>query len=365
MLNNSELKKIPFVFIIGRPRSGTTMLRSMLDAHPNVRIPLESAFIKNLFPKYGKLKKWSKPLILKFFSELINQPQFNLWTIDNDFLKQQLLGMPEDSTFQDVCKIIYSNAVSFFKKEELKILADKNPPYTLSIPLLLKIFPEARFIYIVRDYRDNILSMKNVDFEKPWTSSLAFRWKYYNKKFLKAYNKNNSRFHIIKYEDLVSEPRNYLTGLCTFLGIEYTEEMIHYNHIKDQALKIYPQELINRYHKSLFEPISPGKVGLWKNKMTTNEVMKCDLIVGNYAEKMDYERVYKKKNILLYISCLPGICYGRLYYLIFDAATFLLPVKGREIFFRMLSGFFHPWWKKNYKVELDKSSLKNYPTTQE
>ena len=64
------------------------MLRSMLDAHPNIRIPLESAFIKNLFPKYGKIKKWDEKTILVFFNELIKQPQFNLWTIDNDFLKQ-------------------------------------------------------------------------------------------------------------------------------------------------------------------------------------------------------------------------------------------------------------------------------------
>jgi len=337
----------------------------MLDAHPNVKIPLESAFIKNLFPKYGKIKKWDQEIILSFFHDLIKQPQFNLWAIDNEFLKQQLLKIPEDSTFQDICRVIYSNVVSFFEKKDIKILADKNPPYTLSIPLLLKIFPDARFIYIVRDYRDNVLSMKNVDFEKPWTSSLAYRWKYYNIKFIKEYSKDKSRFHIIKYEDLVSEPKKYLIKLCEFLGIEYTDEMIHYNRIKDQALKIYPQELIDRYHKSLFEPVSPNKVELWKIKMTRQEIRKCDLIVGRYAEIMGYKRVYKKKNILLYLSCVPGIFYGRLYYLIFDAATFLLPVKLRELFFRMLSGIFSPWWKKNYTVELDKSSLKNQPTTQE
>lgn len=365
MADNSHIMRIPFVFIIGRPRSGTTMLRSMLDAHPNVRIPLESAFIKNLFPKYGKIKKWDEPTIISFYNALIKQPQFNLWTIDNDFLKQELFKIPENSTFQDVCIIIYSNAVSFFDKKEIKILADKNPPYTLSIPFLLKIFPDARFIYIVRDYRDNVLSMKNVDFERPWTASLAYRWKYYNKKFLKAYSRDKLRFHIVKYEALVCEPEKYLNKLCAFLGIEYTNEMIHYNRIKDEALKIYPRELIDRYHKSLFEPISTSKVGQWNNKMTVKEIRKCDIIVGKYANIMGYERVYKKKNVFLYFSCMPGIFYGRLYYIIFDVATFLLPFKLRELFFKMLSGIFSPWWKKNYTVELNKSSLKNHQTTQE
>lgn len=362
---NNNINSIPFVFIIGRPRSGTTMLRSMLDAHPNVRIPLESAFIKNLFPKYGKIDKWNKKIILKFYHDLLKQPQFNLWTIDTHLLKLELLKMNENSKFQNACKIIYLNVVSFFEKLEIKILADKNPPYTLCISLLLKIFPDARFIYIVRDHRDNVLSMKSVDFERPWLTSLAYRWKYYNKKFLKAYHKDKSRFHIIKYEDLVRNPKNYLTQLCTFLSIEYTDGMIHYSRIKDEALKIYPQELIERYHKSLFEPVSPGKVEQWKTKMKAKDIRKCDLIVGKYAEMMGYERMYKKKNIFLYIYCLPGIVYGHLYYIIFDAATLLLPYKLREVFFRMLSGIFKPWWKKNYTVELDKSSLKKDQTTQE
>jgi len=351
--------KTPFLFVIGRPRSGTTMLRSMLDAHPNVCIPLESAFIKNLFPKYGKIQKWNNELILSFYHELIKQPQFNLWAINNDDLKEQLLKIPEKSAFQDICKLIYSMVISFYEKKEIKIIADKNPPYTLCIPLLLKIFPEARFIYITRDYRDNILSMKSVDFEKPWLTSLAYRWKYYNKKFLNEYHKDKSRFHIVKYEDLVIEPEKYLTNICSFLGIDYYEGMVHYNNIKDKALKVYPQELIDKYHKSLFEPVSPSKVGQWKNKMSVKEIKKCDLIVGKYADIMGYERVYKKKNVLLYISCLPGIIYGRLYYVIFDTATFLLPYKLREFFFKILAGLFSPWWKKNYSIKLDKSSLKD------
>ncbi len=359
-MHTTVLSKIPFVFIIGRPRSGTTMLRFMLDAHPNIRIPLESAFIKNLFPKYGKIKIWDEKTVLTFFEELLRQPQYNLWTIDNDFLKQELLKVPENSTFQDICKIIYLNTISFFEKNEIKILADKNPPYTLSIPLLLKIFPDARFIYIVRDYRDNVLSMKNVDFEKPWLPSLAYRWRYYNKIFLKSYNKDKSRFHIVKYEDLVKEPEKYLTKLCEFLNVNFIEDMIHYNRIKDEVLKTYPQKLIDVYLKSLFEPVSPNKVEQWKNKMTKIEIQKCDMIVGKYAEIMHYQRIYKKKNILLFIGCLPGMFYGRLYYIILDTAKVMLPSKLREMFFKMLVKIYKPWWTKNYSIKLKNISTKNH-----
>ncbi|NQU34666.1 MAG: sulfotransferase [Bacteroidetes bacterium] len=50
-----QLNKIPFFFVVGRPRSGTTLLRTLFDAHPNVSFPPECQFIINLYPKYGKI----------------------------------------------------------------------------------------------------------------------------------------------------------------------------------------------------------------------------------------------------------------------------------------------------------------------
>ncbi len=356
--NSAQIKQIPFVLIIGRPRSGTTLLRTMLDAHPNIKIPLESPFIKNLNPLYGNKVFWTKNDLEIFYNVLLKQPQFNLWAVDHENLKKNILSAEGKITFGELCKLIYSENISFFEKEEIKVLADKNPPYTLYIPKLFKVFPEARFIYITRDYRDNILSMINVDFERPWVASLAYRWKYYNKKFLKAQKKNPDKFFVIKYEDLVTSPEKYLTEICTFLNIPYSLNMLNYHSKEKEVLHIYPQELINRYHKSLFEPISPKKVDQWKIKMKDSDIRKADLIVGKYAEIMGYKRKYSNSNPILYFLCLPGIIYGRLYYLIFDITNFVLPVKAREYFFKILSGIFRPWWKKNYEVKIDISSLK-------
>ena len=64
-----DLKELPFIFIVGRPRSGTTLLMSLFDAHPNVIIPPECAMILNLFPKYRKLRNWDKKHLLSFYNE--------------------------------------------------------------------------------------------------------------------------------------------------------------------------------------------------------------------------------------------------------------------------------------------------------
>ena len=67
----AELSQIPFFFIVGRPRSGTTLLRTLFDAHPNVTIPPECQFIVNLYPKYGKTSNWTESLLLSFHEDLL------------------------------------------------------------------------------------------------------------------------------------------------------------------------------------------------------------------------------------------------------------------------------------------------------
>ncbi len=65
---NTEIKQkgIPIFFVVGRPRSGTTLLRTLFDAHPNVLVPPECQFIINLYPKYGKVTNWSKKNLESF-----------------------------------------------------------------------------------------------------------------------------------------------------------------------------------------------------------------------------------------------------------------------------------------------------------
>ena len=83
-----QLNRIPFFFVVGRPRSGTTLLRTLFDAHPNVSFPPECQFIVNLYPKYGKIIDWEEKQILSFYHDLIEQWLFDTWNMDLDKLKK-------------------------------------------------------------------------------------------------------------------------------------------------------------------------------------------------------------------------------------------------------------------------------------
>ena len=113
-----------FAFIIGSPRSGTTVLGEILDRHKNISQWYEPYFV------------WDR--------HFRNSP--------NDE------RTAEDATLK-VQKQIYSDFINYKRKIGSKIVVDKSPRNSLKIPFILKIFPEARFIHIVRDGRDVTLSI--------------------------------------------------------------------------------------------------------------------------------------------------------------------------------------------------------------
>lgn len=306
-MDYKEIKNIPVFFIIGRPRSGNTMLRFIFDAHPNVSIPLEGKVITSLFRKYYYIKIWSREKLQEFFDDVFLVPQVEFWTLNKKRLKDLLLNAEETVTFQELIKLIYLCYDSFFEKNNIFLIGDKNPFYSYdatSMKILLKVFPDAKFIHINRDYRDHYLSMRKVKFEGNNLSLVCFRWKYSFKLISDMLGKSPN-YYYLKYEDLVSNPMEETKKLCLFLNMEYHDDMIHYYKIKDKFLATYPEEEVMKLHSSLLKPINKNNVYGWKEKLEDRKVYAADTIIGKYAEQAGYERKYRSKNILFSILQIP------------------------------------------------------------
>jgi hypothetical protein len=309
-----DTKHIPFFFIIGRPRTGTTLLRSLFDAHPNVQIPWECQFILNLYPHYGNTSYWTEELLSRFYKDLLQQWQFSAWTIDHDKLKSDLYSCAGQRSYADLCRTVHLNYISFYKKESIRLIGDKNHGYTIYTDRLLKIFPDARFIYILRDYRDHFHSVRNVDFELPVVSLVVYKWKYFYRKALQAAKSNPDSFYFIRYEDLVASPEIHFRKLCEFLKISYLPEVFDFHKIKAEAEKQYPADILEKHHKSLFNPINTSRIGLWEKSMTKRQIRIADQVAGKFAEKAGYLRRYRKYSLLTGLAATPGICYARFLY---------------------------------------------------
>lgn len=295
MLSINDIKKLPVVFIIGRGRSGTSLLQTIFDANPGVKTANESPFIIHLKQKYLHVKKWTNEKTDEFIIDLYKDKKFAfLWAIDPADLKRHIKSYdPDDLSFPLLCKLVYLSVSSPFTKTTTTLLVDKNPLYSSFINELQEVFPDARFIHLIRDYRDNISSSRKA-FNVKNIFVLAQRWKRYNKIIDHYKAKSPAQFYTLRYEDLVTRPETLIPEMCTFLNITYNREMAEYY---DTTQKAYTDEnhkndimagLVQKIHGNLLKPIHTSQIDKWKKDLSTHEIEVIEYITGDFAKRYNY-----------------------------------------------------------------------------
>src|SRR4051794_27483455 len=148
------LDRPPFPFIVGCGRSGTTLVRALLDAHPDLAFPDESFFPVWMGRQRARYETGGGVATEAFTAELLDHKWFRHWGLDAALVRAELQrGKP--ATFADAVRIAYACYASAKGKPRY---GDKTPIFVLHIPMLAELFPEAVFVHVVRDGRDVALS---------------------------------------------------------------------------------------------------------------------------------------------------------------------------------------------------------------
>lgn len=224
------MKPFSQVFILGAPRSGTTFLASLLD-RTKFRAPFETQFIIKYYKKldrYGDLSKLEnfRNLVIDIFSERSVQQ----WKI------QPNIGTLYNSVSPDFSYTNIINEIILLKNKNNICWGDKTPNYLNNPEVILKLFPEAKFIFIVRDGRDVALSL----LRKPWGPNNFLTcgeyWSNLNENFLRIREEIPSRNLLeIKYEEILIDPELHIGKIYDFL-----EESISADETQDLALTAKP-----------------------------------------------------------------------------------------------------------------------------
>lgn len=353
MLNIEEIEKIPFVFIVARGRSGTTLLQNILDSNKNIVLPIESRLIIHLKQKYFKIEKWTTEVIEEFIIDLYKDNKFNrYWNVSKERLAATIEATPlEQINFQLLCKIIYLQYPSPHPKNNITLIGDKNPIYSLFISELREVFPEAKFIHLIRDYRDNIVSnIKTFNFER--LPVLAQGWLAYNKCIEQEKNKSPKLFYTLRYEDLASEPEKYVADLCSFLNIDYSVEMLNFRKkVKEEVisgLNENTKQEIDAVHPNILKPINTSQVNKWEGFFNDYQLELIESIAGNYGKKYKFhpsKKISTKLSIKLVATW--GLIHQKFNFLIIRN-YYKLPFFIRD-FMRRLSLFLYEKFKySNY-----------------
>nr|WP_321233986.1 sulfotransferase [uncultured Psychroserpens sp.] len=275
------MKSDPF-FIVGVQRSGTTLLRLILNAHSEVAIPEEASFLKPLLKK-----KWIETSITgdkkdKLVSYLRNNEQFNLWNFDREPLLKEI-AYKESTTIKEIMEIMYT---SYATHEGKTSWGDKSLFFG-AMDLLYQMFPEAKFIHIVRDGRDVFYSWRRMDPNKSHPSVMALDWKF-KIRFIEKSMKNipSTNMMVIRYEDLLDKPEDILKETCKFLNLEFQKEMLKFHKSSNKYIGKHHSDLI-------FKEIDSSNINKWKVQLNDKETKLYQMAAGNVLKKYGYELMHK------------------------------------------------------------------------
>ncbi len=282
----------PFVFVIGCPRSGTTLMQRMLDAHPDLTVANDTHFITRAAKR--ELRKVADP---KFSTQLMEQVEsyhrFRRLGLEHEDVVQAAQGAEQ---YSDFVRRLYDLRGAKMGK---LLSGEKTPDYCRRIPVLHQLFPQARFIHVIRDGRDTALSAlqwatagKGPGRWSLWqedavgTCALWWRWQA-GTGWNDGHALGKAHYMEVKYEALVREPDVELQKVCSYLHIPYSEQMARFHEgktIKNPGLSA----------KSAWLGPTPG-LRDWRRDMDAGDVAVFDAIAGKLLDKTGYKcRKYSK-----------------------------------------------------------------------
>jgi len=269
----------PF-FLVGNDRSGTTLLRLVLD-RGSVAIPPESMFLADFAPVRQRGGLEDPAQAERLMRAIWNHPRVRLWNLPGE-----APPVPSGLGHEEAYRFIVSAPFeAYARKEEKARWADKTPLYLRYIEELDTIWPEARFVIVVRDGRDVALSVMRVPFGANNVWAAARAWAHGIRLGLEAERRHPDQVVTVRYEDLVARPAEEGARVSEFLGLEFHEEMLEIERTDpDKILKEQAGWFTN-----VWAGINTSAVGKWKREMTPAQQRLFARVAGPELEAVGYE----------------------------------------------------------------------------
>jgi hypothetical protein len=276
------------VFVSGLSRSGTTLLQLVLSAHPMVTITPEQNFIQEFFKTNPVPDRvLSEAQLAKMIEMMREDIKLNTWPGFN--LDGFLATLPDQE--YTIAQILDALFVHFadLSSRGTHYLGNKKGLYLAGYgPLTKQVFPDAKFIYIVRDPRDTIRSIvANIAYRS--LTDEAIRCTEATHQIAEMETRYPGDVLTVRYEDLVTDPKAVCQTLCKFLAIPFDEQMLRFYELnRDGSMLI---GVTREIHPNTSSPFNPELVGQWKkqNSFTPNQLRTIESFAYPYMKRFGYE----------------------------------------------------------------------------
>jgi hypothetical protein len=271
------------IFILGCPRSGTTLLQLMLHAHPRIAIPAETRFLLTCYSSrndFGDLHQESSRRALASSITGQRQTLFYELGLDPQEITEEIVTGPP--TLGSALGTVFRAYARRFGKPRW---GDKRPSYYPYIPELLRLFPDAQIVHLIRDGRACVASLTEMPwFEQDIYAAISTWIEAIDCGRRAARRLPADAYYELRYERLAADPPEQLAALCEFLGEEYDPAMAEPQKIADLAI---PKR--KTWHADTRKQVTPAVSGPWQQRLEPWEIALCETVMGRRLRALGYE----------------------------------------------------------------------------
>lgn len=270
------------LFIGGCSRSGTTLLGAMLGSHPDLICTPESHFktelLRQLWPNVNQLNA------TELLTHLTKHWRFKLWEVEDS--PGALADMANGRSYGDLLNAISYAYARNHGKPNATTWVDHTPENISYTKSLLALYPNAKFIHIVRDGRAVASSILPLDWG-PNSIIKAARWWMRMTSFGLAAEASLSSKQIIrvKYEDLITAPEPTVRRLCQFMGVAYQPAML-------DATGFTPPTYTTRQHQLVGRKPNAAMSTRWRDRLTPRQIEIFEHQTRDFLEQLGYTPQY-------------------------------------------------------------------------
>lgn len=271
------------IIIAGCPRSGTTLLQLMLHAHPRIAIPPENRFV---FPVYAQRRRFGdlrRPRNRERVASFIIERR---WTrldhlgVDPDDLRQRMRRA--DPTIGSLLAAVFEAYAAQFDKPRW---GDKRPAYIDRLDVVLRLFPDAQIIHIIRDGRDCVSSLKRMPWWQQSTYAAIRTWVDAIDHGARARaTLAADQYTEVRYEDLVADPAPELRRLVAWLGEDFDPAMLAPHRMSPVAV---PEG--KTWHRSTRQAVNATAVRRWTSDLAPWELRLIEAVAAGRLRRHGYE----------------------------------------------------------------------------
>ncbi|MBS0321386.1 MAG: sulfotransferase [Proteobacteria bacterium] len=286
----------PFPVIVGCPRSGTSLLAVMLDTHPELAMPPETAFMKSVVMLDGDAERQRQRFVDVVTTDVTPISNWNDFGLARDAFVQRIAALKPFTVAAGLHAFFDLYAETNGKSRA----GEKTPDDLFVMAQIANVLPEAHFIHVIRDPRDTVLSWSRtwfaptrdlVQLARGWAEQVALA---------RRTGAALPHYRETRYEDLVGDPARELARLCEWLGLDYAPAMTEPSaHGRERLARLHGRRHTSgrvvseddrrSIHVNLARPPLPQRAGAWRAELPPAMATAILDATGGLARQLGYD----------------------------------------------------------------------------